>query len=473
MAIYKEIPGVNGGLLSQAEVGIYGSSRPGLWRPMRDVESTNWWLQSQEAMNGTDGISTRSWTRGAMNFELSNHLGNVLVTVSDRRIQVQDNGSLLNPKPVLRFDPDVLTANDYYPGGMDMLGRTFSATDQYRYGFNGKEKDTEGPVAYDYGFRIYDPRLVRFKSVDPLTKSFPFYTPYQFAGNKPIYAVDLDGLEDCPYHKTSAYKKNEKGEVVFEMLSDADWNNTVGKEMERDRRISMGYFVSKKGTPTWALPVFGFANTMLATVGGLSELPAQAHYGDRIKAENRSHVFPLTGDGNVARLFAETVTAPAYLLKEIINNPRDAEKWGELAGALFLMRKVGGAKGFEATISKRVNLANDFYMKQGYSPSNALKHIDGIDFGKAVQTTILKKGTVVQQWVRNGGEIGDYFTSLENGAKQNLGMPGGYGNRTLKQFTLTSDVKVLKSTAMEYQGQSGGGAQYFSAELKYNLTPKQ
>jgi hypothetical protein len=33
-------------------------------------------------------------------------------------------------------------------------------------------------------------------SVDPLAPSYPWYTPYQFAGNKPIWAVDLDGLEE-------------------------------------------------------------------------------------------------------------------------------------------------------------------------------------------------------------------------------------------------------------------------------------
>ena len=36
-------------------------------------------------------------------------------------------------------------------------------------------------------------------SVDPLTASYPWYTPYQFAGNKPIWAVDFDGLEDQYY----------------------------------------------------------------------------------------------------------------------------------------------------------------------------------------------------------------------------------------------------------------------------------
>ena len=44
--------------------------------------------------------------------------------------------------------------------------------------------------------RIYDSRVGRFLSLDPLTKSYPWYTPYQFAGNKPIWAKDLDGLEE-------------------------------------------------------------------------------------------------------------------------------------------------------------------------------------------------------------------------------------------------------------------------------------
>ena len=80
-----------------------------------------------------------------------------------------------------------------------MAGRMMT-DDSYRFGFNGKEKDSDGEwgssAHYDYGFRIYDPSIARFLSVDPLTREYPFYTPYQFAGNKPIWAIDLDGLEE-------------------------------------------------------------------------------------------------------------------------------------------------------------------------------------------------------------------------------------------------------------------------------------
>jgi len=70
----------------------------------------------------------------------------------------------------------------------------------YRFGFNGKEADTEWhtDVNYDYGFRIYDPRISRFLSVDPLTKDYPSWSPYPFAMNRVIDGIDLDGLEWTP-----------------------------------------------------------------------------------------------------------------------------------------------------------------------------------------------------------------------------------------------------------------------------------
>jgi RHS repeat-associated protein len=77
--------------------------------------------------------------------------------------------------------------------------RDFGYFEVYPSGFNGKENDNEIKGVgnqQDYGMRTYDPRLGKFLSVDPLTKDYPWYTPYQFAGNKPIWAVDLDGEEE-------------------------------------------------------------------------------------------------------------------------------------------------------------------------------------------------------------------------------------------------------------------------------------
>jgi RHS repeat-associated protein len=85
--------------------------------------------------------------------------------------------------------------------GMVMPERIFS-NEKYRWGFNGKETDNETNWQ-DYGFRIYYPGLAKFLSVDPLTKGYPWYTPYQFAGNSPILFVDIDGLEPAKVKQTT------------------------------------------------------------------------------------------------------------------------------------------------------------------------------------------------------------------------------------------------------------------------------
>ena len=75
-----------------------------------------------------------------------------------------------------------------------MPGRIYTSTSGYRYGFNGKESDLE-TATYDYGFRIYDSKLGRFLSLDPLSKSYPWNSPYSYAEGDPIDFIDLDGLE--------------------------------------------------------------------------------------------------------------------------------------------------------------------------------------------------------------------------------------------------------------------------------------
>jgi RHS repeat-associated protein len=124
-------------------------------------------------------------------------LGNVLVTVSDRKTP---NNTTIGAI-VTYYKPVILTANDYYPFGMLMPGRNFNAASvkDFRFGFNGKMNDNDVKNVeggqQDYGMRIYDPRVGKFLSVDPITAKYPELTPFQFASNRPIDGIDEDGLE--------------------------------------------------------------------------------------------------------------------------------------------------------------------------------------------------------------------------------------------------------------------------------------
>ena len=66
----------------------------------------------------------------------------------------------------------------------------------YRYGFNGKEKDDEvkgGGNSYDFGARIYDPRIPVMLSRDPMGGVYPNLTPYSAMGGNPIGNIDYNG----------------------------------------------------------------------------------------------------------------------------------------------------------------------------------------------------------------------------------------------------------------------------------------
>ena len=136
------------------------------------------------------------FTRGEKLYQLTDQRGNVVAVVTDRKIPHDDN----NDGIIDYYTADVVKATDYSSFGAPLPERTFEIRD-YKYGFNGKENDKETGYQ-DYGFRMYDPNIVRFISPDPLTKQYPWYSPYQFAGNKPIWFTDLDGLEE---NSTSSY----------------------------------------------------------------------------------------------------------------------------------------------------------------------------------------------------------------------------------------------------------------------------
>ena len=97
----------------QSELHLYGSSRLGILGVLTNAPVT-------VTLGATEG-KMWSLTRGEKFFELSNHLGNVLVTVSDKKIPVN------NSTKVDYYVPDVRSANDYAPFGMQLVGRKFSA----------------------------------------------------------------------------------------------------------------------------------------------------------------------------------------------------------------------------------------------------------------------------------------------------------------------------------------------------------
>ncbi len=180
MSVYEKL---GAGATEQTETHLYGSSRIGIANKLTVVVSNI----GLSGGYGTAHLST--FTRGEKFYELSNHLGNVLVTVSDRKLQVQNQTTTTL---IDYYTADVITATDYYPGGMELPGRTYSTGNAYRYSINGQEKTPEiAPNTTTAEFWQYDARIVRRWNLDP--KPNLSISSYAVFENSPIWKNDILG----------------------------------------------------------------------------------------------------------------------------------------------------------------------------------------------------------------------------------------------------------------------------------------
>lgn len=156
------------------EQQLYGSSRLGMWMP-------------EMAVTGTVGNPTTLWSQANLTrYELSNHLGNTLGVISDQQTSL--NATVFN-------------MSDYAPFGMQMVGRRWSASGGYRYGFNGQEKSDEikgEGNSYTAQFWEYDPRIGRRWNNDPVYK----HSPYEAFGSNPIANADPSGLDTINFNRS-------------------------------------------------------------------------------------------------------------------------------------------------------------------------------------------------------------------------------------------------------------------------------
>jgi RHS repeat-associated protein len=175
-------------ILYLSERNLYGSSRIGV----EDLNTTT--VLGMQPLTAPIPTANAHYTNliGDKAYELANHLGNVLNVVKDRKLATSTNGTT-----VAYFQPDVVSYSDYYPFGQALPYRNGN-TPEYRYSFQGQEKDDELKGAnnsLNFEYRMHDPRIGRFFAVDPLASQYPYNSPYAFSENEVMNAVELEGLE--------------------------------------------------------------------------------------------------------------------------------------------------------------------------------------------------------------------------------------------------------------------------------------
>ncbi len=116
----------------------------------------------------------------------------------------------------------VIEKTDYYPFGLAHSGGYQRVTaKENRFKFNGKELIEDLDLGlYDYGWRMYDPTIGRWNSVDPLADQRDTYTPYNFVRNNPLIFIDPDGLIDD-------YVFDKNGNFTGEIRETGDENHRI------------------------------------------------------------------------------------------------------------------------------------------------------------------------------------------------------------------------------------------------------
>ncbi len=142
----------------------------------------------------------------------------------------------------------IRTCSDYSPFGVELDGRTVSL-EGYRFGFQNQEKDDEvmgEGNSINYCYRMHDPRLGRFFSVDPLSPKYPYNSTYAFSENRLIDGVELEGLEV----KSVTQIRNLDGSITIKIKMDmqiitdqecVNFNKIYGVAFEAKKQFEISF----------------------------------------------------------------------------------------------------------------------------------------------------------------------------------------------------------------------------------------
>ena len=485
------------------ELPIYGAGRIGVVMP--DINIT------------TDLPADTTYTRRITQkfYELTDHLGNVRATITDRKYASSSHGSA-------PYHADIRSYNHPYPFGMPQPGRSWDSV-LYRYGFNGMETDPEvkegRDLHYTTLFRQYDPRLGRWWSHDPVTH--PWESPYTAMYNNPVYFSDVLGAQGDPpqtggtsdgtdetekQHRTERYTQvdgelmkleaylNADGHLIYNyyrravsgeehlgawvMLESNDLTTvkiTAKRKRSFGKGVARGIYDIADGTigvipglyenSTRSEEVASIAEDMTegaATIGEGLWTAAKAEAGDRLSwgPGGRSFVPALAEAQQDRDEFIEAVGARIRAM--------DSEDAGYLTvyGGFIIFDGLVGSRGRAAAdLADGVGDIADNTIKSSANSSGASKWIDDAGnivwppnqgFASTPKPTVLQPGTRIDRYGYEGGS----FVSPKGVPFQNRSLPHGSETKPYNVYEVVKPIHGLKGNAAPWFDQPGGGLQY-------------
>ena len=290
--------------------------------------------------------------------------------------------------------------------------------------------------------RIYDPRVGRFLSVDPISKDYPELTPYQFASNTPIAATDIDGLEGLagpPPGSIYAANKELYDDILAGRNTPRVQNSAkAGAVIVGAAALVMDAFFTKG----WATRTLLASQVFGAMEHNRAKTPEGRAAQDKRGKEALADAFITWGTGKLLGVGMHVTSQVAKLA------------------------------------TNRFNFAKAFYKEAGFAEEKSVEHARGIDLTEKVFEQTYRKGTLLEQWSyigKDGNPIqGNYYT-LPRTDPNTLGI--SLKDRVKSLVTLEENTTFLQSTTGDIhkgaQTLKGGGVQLFQTNVKATVTVAQ
>lgn len=243
------------------ELNLYGSRRLG------NIDLNKKIASSQSITISNDPF----FITGLKQYEGTNHLGNVLAIFSDRKLGDIGSG----------FKADVFRYSNYFPFGMTMIGR--EGGNEYRYGFNGMEKDDEikgKENFYNFGARMHDPRLGRWLSLDPKAFKYTGWSPYNFTLNNPLIYKDPNGKD-----VNISYLTNENHQEALKKIVATEIGREFIAQFAREGQVIGGVKFDESGSRVNDILVLASESQNMSGRRGLTRTFFNEHgnFGKRLR----------------------------------------------------------------------------------------------------------------------------------------------------------------------------------------------
>lgn len=114
----------------------------------------------------------------------------------------------------------------YYPFGLTMAGISDKAAGglENKIKFQGQEfehkefSDGSGLEMYEFKYRMDDPQIGRFWSIDPLASKYVYNSTYAFSEDKVTGDIELEGLESVQFNVERDLKDLQSGKITAQQL---------------------------------------------------------------------------------------------------------------------------------------------------------------------------------------------------------------------------------------------------------------